>query len=76
MRAALALALALAGCAPDAMPPAAPTCPASVAVPAGLPRVRSVDALGQYAIRLELAREAERSRGDCWRDAAGGVDGQ
>lgn len=64
-----ALLMTLAGCA--ASPVAAPAVPAdlqacagSVPVPLALPRVRTVDQLGAYATRLELAREAERRRGD------------
>lgn len=45
-------------------------CAAPVAEPAPLPRVRDLDQLGRFAVRVELAREAERRRGD---DCAGKV---
>jgi hypothetical protein len=65
----LLLVLALVGCASE--PPSCPTppvvardCPGPVAVPAPLPRVHTQDQLAQFAIRLEIAREQERARGD------------
>jgi hypothetical protein len=46
-------------------------CPPSVAVPAPLPRIHTQEQLGAFAIELELAREAERARGDaCSRTVA------
>jgi hypothetical protein len=39
-------------------------CAPSVAIPAPAPRVRTPAQIGQLEIRVELAREAERSRGD------------
>jgi hypothetical protein len=63
---ALAVLLLLAGCAakPTPVPPPAVDCPSSVGVPAAPPRVRTPKVLAQFAISLELAREAERGRGD------------
>lgn len=67
----VALLLLLSGCAAvETMPAALRTCAAPVAEPAPLPRVRTPEQLGQFAVRLELAREAERRRGD---DCAGVV---
>lgn len=70
----LIAALLLAGCGavPALVPTQAVDCPASVPVPAplvGNPTPAKVSAL---QIRVELAREQERARGDCWRDAVGG----
>jgi hypothetical protein len=65
----IALVLLLAGCtavrtsAPLPLPPL-PDCPPAPAVPKPPPPVRDVDTLRQFEITLELAREAERSRGD------------
>lgn len=64
----VALLLLLSGCA--AVPDGLRTCAARVPEPAPLPRVRTPEQLGQFAVRLELAREAERRRGD---DCAGVV---
>lgn len=49
---------------PAPAPIVARDCPSPVAVPAPLPRVHTQDQLGQFAIRLEIAREQERARGD------------
>lgn len=57
----LFVALPLAGC---ATPPIFPECPPSVAIPAPLPRIRTMAMLDAFEIRVELAREAERRRGD------------
>lgn len=59
----------LAGCATTPLPPPAPTCPDPVRVPAPL---RKGESVGTLEIRVELARLAERARGDaCAADAAG-----
>lgn len=60
---AVVLLLLLAGCAAHPQPPAV-DCPGAVGVPAAPPRVRTPKVLASFAIRLELAREAERARGD------------
>lgn len=64
MRALLLVAL-LAGCA-VAPKPRAPTtaCPPPVPVPAGLSGHHRPAAIAALEIRVELAREAERRRGD------------
>lgn len=68
--AALGCALALAACAVKQMaaqwsvPADLRECPASVSVPASLPKIRTPAQIGQYATDVELAREAERARGD------------
>lgn len=54
----LLILLLLAGC---ATPPAFPNCPDPVPVPAAL---RKGETVGKLEIRVELAREAERARGD------------
>lgn len=61
-RAVILIAL-LAGC---SVPPQFPGCPPPVAVPAPLGRHETV---GQLEIRVELARERERSRGNACADA-------
>jgi hypothetical protein len=67
---ALLVAVLLTGCGAHVAPrPAAvtadlPACPAAPATPAPLPRVRTTAMLLRYEINLELAREAERRRGD------------
>lgn len=63
--------LLLAGCAtaPPAKPPK-PDCPASVPIPAPLVGKPTPAKIGALEIRVELAREAERARGDCWREGA------
>jgi hypothetical protein len=62
----IALMLALSACAapPAPPPPDLQACAARVPVPRGLPRVRTVAQIGAYATQVELAREAERRRGD------------
>lgn len=79
MTRALALVGLLAACAPERppLPPVPPRpvcdcqCPPSVAVPKPLPRVHTQEQLNGFAIELELAREAERARGDaCARTVA------
>jgi hypothetical protein len=66
----VALVIVLAGCAatPAPPPPVRPVCqcqcPPSVAVPAPLSRVHTLEQLNAFAIALEVAREAERARGD------------
>lgn len=67
-RAIILLAL-LAGC--SAVPPQFPPCPPSVSVPAPL---RKGENVGKLEIRVELAREAERSRGDACADAVAARD--
>lgn len=56
---ALVMALLLAGC--SATPPQFPACPGSIPVPAAL---RKGENVGKLQIRVELAREEERARGD------------
>lgn len=65
MRAA-ALMLLLSGCATPgvAVLPAFPDCPGPIAIPAAPPRIRTPERIGRFAVALELAREAERARGD------------
>lgn len=63
--------LCLAGCAvaplpTPPVPPAAVKCPGPVAIPAALPHLHTQEQLLQFAIRLEVAREDERARGDCY----------
>jgi hypothetical protein len=55
----------LTGCSPHPMP----DCPASVPVPMPLVGRPTPAKVADLEIRVELAREAERARGDCWRDA-------
>lgn len=61
---------------PECPAPVVPTltdtthCPHPVAVPLALPRVHTLEQLNAFAIELELAREAERARGDCYRQRA------
>lgn len=72
IRVALMLAL-LSGCSAahvDPPPRPAINCPDAVPVPAPLKKGEHVGAL---EIRVELAREAEHDRGDCWRAAAMGA---
>jgi hypothetical protein len=69
----LILILLVAGCATRPVSIPAPDCPASIPIPAplvGTPTAAKVSAL---EIRVELAREQERARGDCWRSAVMGV---
>jgi hypothetical protein len=66
--AALVVVVLLAGCA-SAPPRTAvavtpPDCPPPPAVPKSPPRIRTTEALRRFEIALELAREAERARGD------------
>ena len=49
---------------PAAVQQATLSCPPPVAVPAPLPHVRTPDMLAAFEVRVELAREAERARGD------------
>lgn len=60
---ALIIVLLLAGCAVKAEAPRI-SCPGPVSVPAAPPRIRTADHIAEFAIRLEVAREAERSRGN------------
>jgi hypothetical protein len=62
MRSALILLL-LAGCAVRVAPPTA-DCPASVPVPAGVPAHATAKQVSDLEIRVEVARERERARGD------------
>lgn len=39
-------------------------CPERPPIPHGVPRVRTPEQIGRYANDVELAREAERARGD------------
>lgn len=55
--------LLLAGCAAHQQAPRI-SCPDPVAIPAVPPRVRTAEQIASFAIRLELAREAERGRGN------------
>lgn len=67
---ALLVVMALAGCAAGTerralmVPADMTTCMPTPDVPAAPPRVRTPAILANFAIRLELAREAERARGD------------
>jgi hypothetical protein len=70
MTRALALALLLAGCAVE--PPTFANCPGAVPVPAPLPLISARPVLERFAVRLELAREAERTRGDACAAASAG----
>lgn len=58
----LVLLLALAGCSG----PVPPTCPGPVPVPA---RLHPHESVGALEIRVELARERERRRGDACAEA-------
>lgn len=69
-RAIILLALLVTGCT-TVSPPQFPPCPPSVAVPAPLHKGENV---GKLEIRVELAREAERSRGDACADAVAARD--
>lgn len=68
MRAAFLAAALLGGCATaPALPPvpaALTHCPCAPSVPAPPPRVRTPERIARFAVALELAREAERARGD------------
>ncbi len=44
-------------------------CPASIPTPAPLVGKPTPANVGKLEIRVELARERERDRGDCWRAA-------
>lgn len=71
---ALILLSVLAGCAyPESTPSPVAICPASVPIPAPLAGHPTPAKVGALEIRVELAREAERSRGDCWRAAFEGL---
>lgn len=48
-------------------------CPVSVPVPAPVIGKPTAAKISTLEIRVELAREAERSRGDCWRAAVEGT---
>lgn len=72
MRPALALILLLVGCARAV--PVFPVCPPPVPVPASVPRVRTQAQMNQLEVAVELAREAERHRGDACADAAAARD--
>lgn len=73
----LLAALLLAGCATAPVCPLPPTpttvCPPAVPVPAGLPRIHTQQQNNALEIRVELAREAERRRGDACAQALGEV---
>ncbi len=58
----LAVALLLVGCGVT-QPPTA-DCPPPARVPAAPPRIRTPAMIARFAVELELAREAERRRGD------------
>ena len=64
----LAGMLGLGACAHQAVPPAPPadlrSCEEPPPTPRPPPRVRPVHETAKFAIALELAREAERARGD------------
>lgn len=66
---AVALVALLAGCSAP-VPPTFPACPTSVRVPASLPRNPTRAQADALEIRVELAREAERERGDACAAAA------
>ena len=59
---AVAIALLLAGCSAPA--PRFPPCPPTVAVPAAAPRKPTRAQADAQEIRVEIAREAERRRGN------------
>lgn len=64
---ALCVLLSLSGCASKPLltvPASLTSCADPVAVPAPLPRIRTMSQVSHFAIALELAREAERRRGD------------
>ncbi len=61
---AAALAVLLAGCAAPTVPSDLRSCANQPPTPASLRRVHTHAEGGAFAIRLELAREAERARGD------------
>lgn len=67
MRAFLLL-VPLAACASPKSAPVA-VCPASLPIPAPLIGHPTPAKVGDLEIRVELARERERDRGDCWRAA-------
>jgi hypothetical protein len=69
---AVILLASLSGCATHKPPVVSvtPDCPASVPVPAPLLGDATAAKVAALQIRVELAREAERDRGDCWRAAA------
>ena len=75
MRALVAMIL-LGGCAVQHAVPVKVSldCMAPVPIPAGLPRVHTRAQVNALEIRVELAREAERKRGDaCYADLVGGT---
>jgi hypothetical protein len=65
----MALVLLLSGCA-STVPPKFPVCPAPVSVPELAPNHATHGQVNQLEIRVELAREAERSRGNACAAAA------
>ena len=58
------LSFVLVACSAHPIPPPTLSCPPSIAVPAPLTKVRTPDMLAAFQVRVELAREAERARGD------------
>jgi len=71
---AVALIVVLTGCAAVSKPSApVADCPASIPTPAPLVGRPTPAKVGALEIRVELAREAERDRGDCWRAAFEGL---
>lgn len=66
------LLVPLAACASPKVPPVA-VCPASLPIPAPLVGHPTPAKVGALEIRVELARERERDRGDCWRAAYAGT---
>jgi hypothetical protein len=76
---ALALAILLAACDAEPLPtpplpPPVVTCPAALPVPAALPRVVSLDQLAAAYHAVDVARQAERTRGDLCADSAHRLD--
>lgn len=65
----LILLATLAGCSSPAAPPRFPECPGPVAVPVGAPPNPTPAQVGALEIRVELARERERNRGNACADA-------
>lgn len=61
--------LVLTGCSIGQSVPTFPACPAPIPVPAPTVRKPNAKQIAQLEIRVELAREAERARGDACAEA-------